>query len=172
MVGDPQQLPVTTLSKHSVGLQRSLFERLKHCGWPMNSLRYQYRMHPEIMQFPSENFYDNKLLSGKFKDQRHQRQLEIRKDSSLFRPYMVWHCPGPMKCSSGSSYSNEGEVKFIQKYLKDFNAHCASSKNIVEIGIITFYRGQVSVKKLLIIPVLLSRRLLIPYKIYSIFFNI
>ena len=54
LVGDPQQLPVFVRLKddlHEFG--RSFFVRLQRNGFPVQMLRYQYRMHPEISTFPS-----------------------------------------------------------------------------------------------------------------------
>jgi senataxin len=63
LVGDPQQLPATVLSKReSVGnYERSLFERLEHCGLPVHTLTIQYRMHPIISMFPRHVFYEGIL---------------------------------------------------------------------------------------------------------------
>lgn len=63
LVGDPQQLPATILSKQSRNLafDRSLFERLMQAGWPVKMLSVQYRMHPHIRRFPSNHFYHGNL---------------------------------------------------------------------------------------------------------------
>lgn len=63
LVGDPQQLPATVFSKaaKSVLLERSLFERLQLAGCPVKMLSVQYRMRPEIRQFPSHYFYQDAL---------------------------------------------------------------------------------------------------------------
>jgi senataxin len=63
LVGDPQQLPATVLAKReSVGnYERSLFERLEHCGLPVHTLNIQYRMHPVISLFPRNVFYEGIL---------------------------------------------------------------------------------------------------------------
>ena len=66
LVGDPQQLPATVLSQRAKELQleRSLFERLQLAGCPVEVLTVQYRMHPQIRQFPSAYFYGNALEDG------------------------------------------------------------------------------------------------------------
>lgn len=65
LVGDPQQLPPTVLSKAAcAGLSQSLFERLQRGGAAATLLRFQYRMHPAISAFPSAFFYDRDLLDG------------------------------------------------------------------------------------------------------------
>lgn len=67
LVGDPNQLPPTVLSlaaqKH--GYDQSLFVRLQNAAPErVHLLSIQYRMHPQISQFPSRMFYDGKLLDG------------------------------------------------------------------------------------------------------------
>ena len=61
-MGDPQQLPATVLSAAAkAGLfERSLFERLRHCGAQSIMLTVQYRMHPRIRAWPSSFFYNNR----------------------------------------------------------------------------------------------------------------
>jgi senataxin len=63
LVGDPQQLPSTVISKNAqqVSFQRSLFERFNELGAEALLLSVQYRMHPGIREFPSEEFYDGRL---------------------------------------------------------------------------------------------------------------
>ena len=62
-MGDNKQLPPTVISKNheETRFSRSLFERLLHCDIEKIMLNEQYRMHPEISQFPSEKFYEGKL---------------------------------------------------------------------------------------------------------------
>ncbi|EEB08752.1 helicase sen1 [Schizosaccharomyces japonicus yFS275] len=67
MVGDPNQLPPTVLSKTASqnGYSESLYVRM-HKQNPNSSflLSIQYRMHPEISRFPSSYFYGSRLLDG------------------------------------------------------------------------------------------------------------
>lgn len=65
--GDANQLPPTIYSKEALegGLATTLFDRLKDI-LPANVqtlLRVQYRMHEDIMRFPSDAFYDGKLIA-------------------------------------------------------------------------------------------------------------
>ena len=66
MIGDPVQLPATVISKRAVSFDYdvSLFKRLQSAGYPVNVLDVQYRMHPDIARFPSEEFYQSKLKNG------------------------------------------------------------------------------------------------------------
>ena len=63
LVGDPQQLPATVMAKRELigNYERSLFERLEHCGVPVHTLDVQYRMHPAISVFPRLQFYQGIL---------------------------------------------------------------------------------------------------------------
>lgn len=59
LVGDQKQLPATTFSGNSeqTGYCRSMFERLLDSGFDKTMLTIQFRMHPKIRAFPSEQFY-------------------------------------------------------------------------------------------------------------------
>jgi len=65
--GDSNQLPPTIYSKEAAegGLAVTLFDRLKDLLPPnaQTLLRVQYRMHEDIMRFPSDEFYDGKLIA-------------------------------------------------------------------------------------------------------------
>jgi hypothetical protein len=63
-VGDPKQLPATVLTRDKTAqllYRRSVFERLQQAGHPTLFLDTQYRMHPEIADFPSRSFYGGRL---------------------------------------------------------------------------------------------------------------
>jgi hypothetical protein len=66
-VGDPKQLPATVMSPIAAdrGLDKSLHERLMYdSAYPHIMLDVQYRMKPEISQFPSKQFYSGNVLDG------------------------------------------------------------------------------------------------------------
>lgn len=66
-VGDPKQLPATVVSQlaEDRGLSKSLHERLMFdCNYKHIMLDVQYRMKPELSQFPSNHFYNGKLSNG------------------------------------------------------------------------------------------------------------
>ncbi|KAK7490442.1 hypothetical protein BaRGS_00018228 [Batillaria attramentaria] len=66
LIGDHKQLQpiVTCPAAGELGLDQSLFERLHgRDKFPRVFLSSQYRMHPEICQFPSDEFYDSHLLT-------------------------------------------------------------------------------------------------------------
>ena len=63
LVGDPMQLPPTILSQQGakVHYDRSFFERCVQASLPVHMLTEQYRMHPAISAFPSQQFYGGRL---------------------------------------------------------------------------------------------------------------
>lgn len=63
MAGDHQQLPPTVKSQQAMqdGLGYTLFERLMKERSVDAMLTIQYRMHPDIMAFPSAQFYQGQL---------------------------------------------------------------------------------------------------------------
>ena len=65
LVGDHKQLgPCVSALGQEHGLDISLFDRLLQSGLPSHMLNVQYRMHPDIAKWPSENFYAGRLLNG------------------------------------------------------------------------------------------------------------
>ncbi len=66
LIGDPNQLPATVFSKISLDLNydQSLFERMMKCDYPVNVLKVQYRMHPEISHVIGKHFYGSQLVNG------------------------------------------------------------------------------------------------------------
>ncbi len=56
LVGDPRQLPATVISTLATECRydRSLLERLTNVGVGAIQLNEQFRMHPQIRQFPSK----------------------------------------------------------------------------------------------------------------------
>ncbi|KAH6904509.1 P-loop containing nucleoside triphosphate hydrolase protein [Coprinopsis sp. MPI-PUGE-AT-0042] len=67
LIGDHKQLPpvITSREAQTLGLGVSLFERLTKEGVvPSVMLDIQYRMHPEISKFPSDEFYFGSLRDG------------------------------------------------------------------------------------------------------------
>ncbi|KAI3465092.1 hypothetical protein Pfo_021755 [Paulownia fortunei] len=89
LVGDPQQLPATVISKAAGTLlySRSLFERFQQAGCPTMLLSVQYRMHPHIRDFPSRYFYQGRLTDS---DSVTNLPDEIYYKDPLLRPYIFF----------------------------------------------------------------------------------
>ncbi|KAK1260103.1 putative helicase MAGATAMA 3 [Acorus gramineus] len=144
LVGDPQQLPATVISKAAGTLlySRSLFERFQQAGCPTMLLSVQYRMHPQIRDFPSRYFYQGRLTDS---ESVSNLADEIYYKDPLLRPYAFYDITHGRESHRGGSvsYQNIHEAQFavrlyeqLQKTLKSTGA------NKVTVGIITPYKLQ------------------------------
>ncbi|XP_037459597.1 uncharacterized ATP-dependent helicase C29A10.10c-like [Triticum dicoccoides] len=144
LVGDPQQLPATVISKAAGTLlySRSLFERFQQAGCPTILLSVQYRMHPQIREFPSRYFYQGCLTDSesvvKLPD-------ELYYKDALMAPYIFYDISHGRESHRGgsSSYQNVHEAQFalrlyehLQRLVKVNGGKKAS------VGIITPYKLQ------------------------------
>ncbi|XP_026404868.1 uncharacterized protein LOC113299953 [Papaver somniferum] len=146
MVGDPKQLPATVLSQVASKYlyECSMFERLQRAGHPVTMLTKQYRMHPEICQFPSLHFYDNKLLNG---DQMASKLAPFHEDRYL-GPYIFFDVAEGQESrgrSSGSqSLCNESEAEAAVEVLRFFKKRYPAEFVGGRMGVISPYKSQVS----------------------------
>jgi len=139
LVGDHKQLPATVacLEADVEGLGTSLFERLTSFGVVPQLLDIQYRMHPAIAAFPSQQFYQGRLRSGTPGSAR-------RAVTGISWPVMA--CPVAFlpvtghERKEGSSWTNMGEVQAITELLNGVLA--AGDVSPGNIGIITPYAAQ------------------------------
>ena len=143
LVGDPKQLPPTVLSKSAAryGYEQSLFVRMQQ-NYPkdVHLLDVQYRMHPEISQFPSKQFYDGRLIDGE--GLAELRNMPWHK-SGLLGPYRFFDVKGTqMNGAKGHSYVNMEEVgdalRLYNRLRSDYRSYDFRGK----IGIITPYKAQ------------------------------
>ncbi|CAF3698007.1 unnamed protein product [Rotaria sordida] len=125
LVGDPLQLPPCVISDagNTYGLAQSLYKRLysifdKHSDGPISMLDTQYRMHPDICRFPSEHFYDNRLLT----DESVAKRMMYFTLKPLYLYNMI---KSPHGYDNASSSFNEGEAKFIRYFCNLLIAHLA-----------------------------------------------
>ena len=124
LVGDPQQLPATVLSKGAkcARLDRSFFERLTQNGIEPILLSTQYRMHPEISCFPSEYFYKNALVDDidEFETPLNFHDMYVASSHTIdFHPYLIFDtfCGAEEKNDAGS-IKNEFEVQLCFKLIE------------------------------------------------------
>lgn len=142
LVGDPKQLPPTVLSKQAASFQyeQSLFVRMqKNHPNDVHLLDTQYRMHPEISSFPSQQFYDGRLLDGDDMAVLRKRPWHA---SLTLGPYRFFDVKGQHETSRGHSLINQAEVKaammLYDRLTTDFRSYDFRGK----IGIITPYKSQ------------------------------
>lgn len=144
LVGDPQQLPATVISKAAGTLlySRSLFERFQQAGCPTMLLSVQYRMHPQIRDFPSRYFYQGRLT-----DSESVASLpdEIYYNDPLLKSYLFYDITHGRESHRGRSisYQNIDEAKFCLRLYEHLQKTIKSSGvGKVSIGIITPYKLQ------------------------------
>ncbi|XP_076935524.1 putative helicase MAGATAMA 3 [Bidens hawaiensis] len=144
LVGDPQQLPATVISKAAGTLlySRSLFERFQQAGCPAILLSVQYRMHPQIRDFPSRHFYQGRLTDSETVTNLPD---ELYYKDPLLRPYVFYDITHGRESHRGGSvsYQNVHEAQFclrIYEHLQKAVKNLGIPK--VSVGIITPYKLQ------------------------------
>ncbi|CAI8501126.1 unnamed protein product [Hanseniaspora opuntiae] len=162
MVGDPNQLPPTVISKVATesNYDESLFSRLAKENSPY-LLNIQYRMHPEISNFPSKKFYESKLENGP--DMHVINEQPWFKDA-IFKPYVFFSVvDGKEAKSPAMSLYNEVEAQFVvnlvDTLLKRYSLehgegpHRSEEKKSFknQIGIVSPYKEQVQLMRKLFI---------------------
>lgn len=141
MVGDHCQLgPVVTCKKAArAGLGQSLFERLILLGVQPIRLQVQYRMHPCLSEFPSNNFYEGALQNGVAAAERLMPHVNFPWPVAS-KPMMFWSMTGLEEISaSGTSYLNRTEAAAVEKLVTHFLKAGVSPEDI---GVVTPYEGQ------------------------------
>jgi predicted DNA helicase len=147
LAGDPQQLAPTVLSQEAQrrGLGVSLFERLlaEHGDTVKRLLKEQYRMHGELMQFPSSEFYGGAL--------RAHASVASRTLGEVLRPGAALELPPLLfvdtagkgfdeACAPGSeSLRNEGEAELVAGHAR---ALLEAGLAAGELAVITPYSAQ------------------------------
>ncbi|KAI0169773.1 SEN1 N terminal-domain-containing protein [Hypoxylon sp. FL1284] len=143
LVGDPKQLPPTVLSQSAAryGYDQSLFVRMQR-NHPddVHLLDTQYRMHPEISLFPSQEFYERRLLDGG--DMRRLRHQPWHQ-SALLGPYRFFDVKGIQeRGQKGQSLVNAEERKVAMQLYERLAADYGDVDFKRKIGIITPYKAQ------------------------------
>ncbi|XP_042463228.1 uncharacterized ATP-dependent helicase C29A10.10c-like [Zingiber officinale] len=144
LVGDPQQLPATVISKAAGTLlySRSLFERFQQAGCPTLLLSVQYRMHPQIRDFPSRYFYQGRLTDS---ESIANLDDEVYYRDPLLHPYAFFDITHGRESHRGGSvsYQNVHEAQFslrLYEHLQKFVKSNGGKK--LSVGIITPYKLQ------------------------------
>jgi len=143
LVGDPKQLPPTVLSQSAArfGYDQSLFVRMqRNHPTEVHLLDTQYRMHPLISLFPSNTFYDGRLVDG-------SDMASLRKQpwhaSSIFGPYRFFDVKGVQaKGHRGQSLINVEELNVAMQLYERLRSDYRNVDFRRKIGIITPYKAQ------------------------------
>lgn len=143
LVGDPKQLPPTVFSKEAARFQyeQSLFVRMqKNHPDDVHLLDTQYRMHPEISLFPSQTFYDGKLLDGGDMAGLRKRPWH---QSMLLGPYRFFDVQGQHQAApKGHSLINIAEINIAMQLYKRLTTDYPDYDFRGKVGIITPYKSQ------------------------------
>lgn len=158
LVGDTKQLPATVISdflddqpnpRNNTNYKWSMMWRLiEENQQPSMMLTIQYRMHPHICQWPSEQYYANQLITAP--DIISTRHIETQ--GVISRPYAVYHANGRDESGEFShSLCNDIEATYVVNMIRIIREQNADKS----IGVITPYTAQ----KSLIIKKLSNKRL-------------
>ncbi|EKD14583.1 uncharacterized protein L3040_000105 [Drepanopeziza brunnea f. sp. 'multigermtubi'] len=149
LVGDPEQLPPTVLSRsaQSFGYEQSLFVRMqKNHPKDVHLLDTQYRMHPEISSFPSEQFYNSRLIDGPDMAKLRQQPWHA---STILGPYRFFDVAGTQtKQVHGHSFINIPELNAALQLYSRLKTDYTNVDFKGKIGIITTYKAQLNEMKL------------------------
>ncbi|MCO5590100.1 hypothetical protein L7F22_044069 [Adiantum nelumboides] len=151
LVGDPNQLPPTVISREAERLRysQSLFVRLfNNPRNHSNLLSIQYRMHPYISQFPSEAFYDGKLEDGP-----EMAKLTVKPwhQDHWLRPLRFFDCKRSVEAMGrgGHSLVNKAEAEMACSLYSRLRREAQKSGNSSasaldsKVGVVTMYKDQV-----------------------------
>ena len=145
MVGDPKQLPPTVLSREAAKsrYEQSLFVRMQQNS-PDNVhlLDTQYRMHPDISSFPSQTFYDGRLLDGPGMAAARNRPWHA---DDLLGPYRFFDVQGMHQSApKGHSLINIAEAELALRLFRRLTASAKDFDLSGKVGIITPYKSQLA----------------------------
>ncbi|KAJ6570724.1 P-loop containing nucleoside triphosphate hydrolase protein [Mycena sp. CBHHK59/15] len=153
LIGDHKQLPpvITSPEAQALGLGRSLFERLTEEGVvPSIMLNTQYRMHPGISLFPSNEFYNFSLQNGTVDAVGNISPLltppssaHLKEDKHGIRPAVIFldHTGG--ESMKDKSRVNQNEAAIVIGVIEDLLLNNPNLKG-QDIGIIAPYVAQIS----------------------------
>ncbi|KDN52050.1 hypothetical protein K437DRAFT_232872 [Tilletiaria anomala UBC 951] len=141
LVGDPNQLPPTVLSKPAERLHynQSLFVRLfrPHAVY---LLSIQYRMHPSISRFPSSRFYNDELQDG---PDMAIKTMQPWHQDSLTPPYCFFDVRGNETKGKFHSLMNVKEAQVAQATYERLRSTWPQEDFSFRIGIVSMYKAQV-----------------------------
>ncbi|KAL4364782.1 hypothetical protein AHAS_Ahas07G0040500 [Arachis hypogaea] len=144
LIGDERQLPALVKSKiaEKAEFGRSLFERLVLLGKERHMLNIQYRMHPSISKFPSEEFYNKQLADASIvKSTSYNKQFLKGK---MYGSYSFINISrGKEQSNHDHSLKNIAEAAAVSQIIQSLRKECLTRRKKVSIGIISPYNGQV-----------------------------
>ncbi|KAJ0236644.1 helicase MAGATAMA 3 [Hirschfeldia incana] len=149
LVGDPKQLPATVISTvaQDSGYGTSMFERLQKAGYPVNMLKTQYRMHPEIRSFPSKEFYEGALEDGADIEAQTTRDWHKYRCFGPFCFFDIHEGKESQHPGAAGSRVNLDEVEFVLLIYHKLVTMYPELKSSSQLAIISPYNYQVTTFK-------------------------
>lgn len=150
LVGDPQQLPATifSVSGKTTKYDRSLFQRLEEAGHKVHMLNVQYRMHPDISDFPRRIFYGGNLLDGPnvlAPDYGNPLRLAVTTAFKTFRPFTILDVESSEEREQGgTSLSNSTESNLALHLYKSLYNDVLGAVSKAKVAVISPYSQQVN----------------------------
>ncbi|KAG6820177.1 hypothetical protein H0H93_004308 [Arthromyces matolae] len=144
MVGDPQQLPPTVISKEACKFKynESLFVRLqKQMPDAVHLLSIQYRMHPEISCLPSRVFYQGRLLDGPGMDSKTEKPWHSNAKFGTYRFFNVAN--GVEELDNRKSLRNIAECQVAVSLYNRLVQEYSSIDFRYRVGVVSMYRAQI-----------------------------
>lgn len=143
LVGDVKQLPATTMSQEADErhFHWSMLSRfIEECHQDYDMLTIQYRMHPDIREWPSDRHYDGRLVEDR------SVLTRVEQASRYYQPPFIVPCMlmdvAGQEMLNGTSYYNKAEAERVISLLELLEARGVDLNE--QVGIITFYTGQVA----------------------------
>lgn len=132
LVGDTKQLPATVLSElaKQKKFDRSMMERLEQNNAPQLRLDTQYRMHADISEWPSNQYYDGELVTDS--------SVSAHINTGLTQSIAFYDISSGRERASGTSRQNDIEAKYVIEAIRKLRETDKTSR----IGVITFYAAQ------------------------------
>ena len=146
LVGDPQQLPATifSYSGRTTKYDRSLFQRLEEAGHEVHLLNKQYRMHPDISEFPRHIFYGGALTDGpNVEDPEYGMPMKrlVQTNIPAFRPLTVLDLDSSEE-RGGTSLSNSAEARLAVHLYDTLRRETGGISARSRVAVITPYAQQ------------------------------
>eukprot|EP01091_Cochliopodium_minus_P015494 TRINITY_DN5540_c0_g1_i1.p1 TRINITY_DN5540_c0_g1~~TRINITY_DN5540_c0_g1_i1.p1 ORF type:complete len:869 (+),score=269.23 TRINITY_DN5540_c0_g1_i1:62-2668(+) len=141
LFGDHKQLSPTVTSSNKE-LEKSFFVKWVEKGIEPLMLSTQYRMHPSISEFPSQQFYDGKLVNGVLEDDRKTYDNFDWVNPNV--PVMFLNVNGLEEKSIQQSKYNRAEVLILVEMFKKLKKE---NFNFDEIAILSPYASQIKLIK-------------------------
>ncbi|KAG2574247.1 hypothetical protein PVAP13_7KG316209 [Panicum virgatum] len=145
LIGDEYQLPafVKSTISDSASFGRSVFERLSSLGYSKHLLNVQYRMHPDISNFPVDTFYNGKVSDGP--NVTHENYNKKFLTGMLFGPYSFINVEGGHETTEryGRSLKNTIEVAVVVRMVQRLFKEAVSTGIKLSVGVVSPYNAQV-----------------------------